>query len=259
METANVIDYFGSDAGRRFLARQVWALAIAATALCAIFGDGRIDLAVSRWFFDDARQMFPFTNQWLLTVVLHDAARSVGAVAALALLGLTVTSWLTRRPDRLHAQRRTLLLATGTCFASAAAVGLLKHFSSHACPWDLALFGGRAIYEPLFGSSAPTQAVRGCSPAAHPLVGYAWLGVGYALLPSTRHAAWRAWVVALSLGTCFGAVQIMRGAHFVSHVLWSAWTVWAVDVGLLAVCAYTAFSRARTPNACSPAAWPPPR
>jgi membrane-associated PAP2 superfamily phosphatase len=28
-------------------------------------------------------------------------------------------------------------------------------------------------------------------------------------------------------------VQIARGAHFVSHVLWSAWIVWGVNVALL--------------------------
>jgi membrane-associated PAP2 superfamily phosphatase len=209
-----------------------------AIALCAIFGDGRIDLGLSRWFFDDARHAFTLTNQWLLKAVLHDAARTVGAVAALALLGLAVASWLTKQPKRLHAQRQALLFASSACFAGAAAVGILKHFSAHACPWDLALFGGTAVYQPLFGTAVASQAIHGCSPAAHPLVGYAWLGVGFALAPRARRAAWRAWTIAFALGTCFGFVQILRGAHFLSHVLWSAWTVWAVNVALLTLWAY---------------------
>lgn len=31
----------------------------------------------------------------------------------------------------------------------------------------------------------------------------------------------------LALGTVMGAVQMMRGAHFLSHNLWTLWVVWA--------------------------------
>jgi membrane-associated PAP2 superfamily phosphatase len=236
MRSRGLVEYYGSEDGRQFLLRQAVALAVSAAAICAVFGDGRVDLAISRRFFDDAQHVFPLTNLWLLKIVLHDAARTASALAALALLMLTAASWVTTRPQRLYAQRQTLLLAAGTCFAAAAAVSVLKHFSSHACPWDLALFGGTAIYQPLFGAPAATEAVHGCSPAAHPLVGYAWLGVGFALLPTARRTAWRAWALALALGTLFGVVQVLRGAHFPSHVLWSAWVVWGVDVVLITTC-----------------------
>ena len=86
--------------------------------------------------------------------------------------------------------------------------------------------------------AAGSPAVHGCSPAAHPLVGYAWLGIGFALACNARRAAWRAWAIALAVGTGFGIVQIMRGAHFLSHVMWSGWTVWAVNVALLTLLAY---------------------
>jgi membrane-associated PAP2 superfamily phosphatase len=236
MPSTTVAEYYGSDAGRRFLLHQTVLLAVNAAALCAVFGNGRVDIAVAGWFFDDVRHVFPLTDQWLLKDVLHDAVRMVGAVSALALLGLTVTSWITPRPQRLHEHRRTLLLVCGACYSGAAAVEILKHFSAHACPWDLALFGGTAAYQPLFGAPIAAQIVRGCSPAAHPLVGYAWLGVGFAVLPVARSAAWRAWAGALALGTVCGAVQILRGAHFLSHVLWCAWIVWGVNILLLTVC-----------------------
>lgn len=256
MYTPSLIDFYGSDTGRRLLLQHGGMLAVAAAALCAIFGDGRVDLAVTRWFFDDARNAFPLTNQWLLKVVLHDAARVVGAVAALTLLGLALTSWSAAGPLRLREQRHTLLLASSACLAGAAAVGALKHFSTHACPWDLALFGGAAVYQPLFSAAVGSQAVHGCSPAAHPLVGYAWLGVGFALAPRGRRAAWRAWTFAFALGTAFGIVQIVRGAHFLSHVLWSAWTVWAVNVALLTLWPYaprrlSSLSRSRRPATLS--------
>jgi membrane-associated PAP2 superfamily phosphatase len=232
------LNYYRSRDGRRFLLRQAVGLAIGALALRAVFGDGQVDLLITHWFFDETRHVFPLADQWLLKTVLHDAARTTSVAAMLALLGLTVTSWLARPSRRVHAHRHTLLLASTVCLAAAATVETLKHFSSHACPWDLAIFGGAASYHALFTTPVAAQVILGCSPAAHPLAGYAWLGVGFALLPVARRAAWQSWMLAFALGSLFGVVQILRGAHFLSHVLWTAWFVWGANVALLTTCVY---------------------
>ena len=233
MQAVTFLDFYRSRDGRRVLLYQAVALAASALALSLSLGDGRLDLTIARWFFDDVRRVFPLTNDWLLKVVLHDGARMVSAVAALALLGVAVTAWLTRKPRTLHAHRGSLLYVSIATIVGAAIVGLAKHFSSHACPWDLAMFGGSAPYHPLLAAHAALPNVDGCFPAAHPLAGYAWLAVGFAIYPLARRRAWQAWAVALALGTLFGAVQMARGAHFLSHVLWSAWIVWGVNVALL--------------------------
>jgi membrane-associated PAP2 superfamily phosphatase len=74
---------------------------------------------------------------------------------------------------------------------------------------------------------------RSAAPAAHPLSSFAWLAVGFALYPLAPRRAKQWWSVAFALGTLFGAVQVARGAHFPSHVFWSAWVTWAVNIGLL--------------------------
>ena len=232
------LDFYRSCDGRRVLVYQGVTLAASAAALTVGLGDGRLDITIAQWFFDDARRVFPLTNAWLLKTVLHDAARTTSAVAALALLCVTLTSWTARGLEALRAYREELLFASIAALGAAAIVGALKHFSSHACPWDLALFGGSAVYRPLLGVHASAPNVDGCFPAAHPLAGYAWLAVGFALYPLARRRAWQAWCVALALGTLFGGVQVARGAHFLSHVLWSTWVVWAVNVALLASTPY---------------------
>ncbi|HEY3518530.1 MAG TPA: phosphatase PAP2 family protein [Gammaproteobacteria bacterium] len=235
MRAKTFLDFYCSRDGRRVLLYQAMALAASGIALSLSLGDGRLDLTITRWFFDDVRRIFPLTNEWLLKTVLHDAARMTSAVAALALLGLAITSWVTRKPRALRAHREALLYTSIATIAAAAIVGVAKHLSSHACPWDLAIFGGTADYYPLLAVHASAPDVDGCFPAAHPLAGYAWLAVGFALYPIARRRAWQAWAVALALGTLFGFVQILRGAHFLSHVLWSAWIVWGVNVALLGV------------------------
>jgi membrane-associated PAP2 superfamily phosphatase len=250
--TPTFLDFYRSRDGRRVLKYQAMALAAGGIALSLGLGDGHLDLTIARWFFDDARRLFPLTNAWLLKTLLHDAARTTSALAALALLGLAVTGWVMRRPSVVRAHRDALLYTSIAALAAAAVVGALKHFSSHACPWDLALFGGSADYHALLGVHARAPDVDGCFPAAHPLAGYAWLAVGFALYPITRRRAWQVWATAFGLGTLFGAVQMARGAHFLSHVLWSAWVVWGVNVALLGCLALgrgaTAGAKGRTPR-----------
>jgi membrane-associated PAP2 superfamily phosphatase len=236
-----VIDYYRTDGGRRFLLRQATGLTLSALALLAVFGDGRLDLLVERSVFDATRQTFPLADQWLLKTVLHDDTRAISATGALALLCVALASWFTPTPSVLRTFRRELSFAVTTVLASAAAVTLLKLFSAHACPWSLAVFGGTAPYHALLDLAKAPGAVGGCTPAAHPLTGYAWLGVGLVLYPSRAAARWWQW--AFALGTLFGLVQVLRGAHFVSHVLWSAWVVWTVDVALLRAWLWLATTR----------------
>lgn len=240
------LDFYRNREGRRVLLYQAVALAASALALSLSLGDGHVDLTIARWFFDDVRRIFPLTNAWLLKTVLHDAARTISAVAALTLLGFAATSWITSQLRAVRVHREALLFTSLATVAAAAIVGALKHFSSHACPWDLAIFGGSAVYHPLLGVHAAAPNVAGCFPAAHPLAGYAWLAVGFALYPISRRRAWQAWAAAFVLGSLFGAVQIARGAHFLSHVLWSAWIVWGVNLALLGSLSALSGAKART-------------
>jgi membrane-associated PAP2 superfamily phosphatase len=238
MHAVSVLDFYRSSDGRRVLLYQALALAAGAIALSLGLGDGRLDLTISRWFFDDTRRIFPLTNQWLLKTILHDAARTVSVIGALALLGLTIASCVTPKPRAIRARREVLLFISIAALGAAALVGALKHLSSHACPYDLAIFGGSAVFHPLLGAAAATASSGGCFPAAHPLTGYAWLAVGFALYPSARRRAWQAWALAFAVGTGLGGVQVVRGAHLLSHVLWSAWTVWAFNLALLGASLY---------------------
>ena len=162
--------------------------------------------------------------------------------------GSRLTSWATPQLKRLQTHRNALLFVSVASLAAAAVVGALKHFSGHACPWDLAAFGGTAVYQPLLGAGIAPSGVGGCFPAAHPLSATPGSASDSPLYPSSPRRAWQWWALAFALGTLFGAVQVMRGAHFLSHVLWSAWVVWAVNVLLLAACVALTDRRTASPT-----------
>jgi membrane-associated PAP2 superfamily phosphatase len=227
------LHYYLSDAGRGLLIEQGAWLAGSALVLLATFGGSDLDVGVARLFFDAAHGTFTWANDWWLKTILHDGARTAAAFAVLALITVTAAAWWLPRLAGVREARHALTFVAATAITAAATVAVAKHLSGHACPWDIAEFGGIAPYRHLLephGASAPVQ---GCFPAAHPLVGYGWLGVGFALLPSARRLARLTTLIALAVGTALGFVQVARGAHFVSHVLWTAWSVWAVNLALL--------------------------
>jgi membrane-associated PAP2 superfamily phosphatase len=57
--------------------------------------------------------------------------------------------------------------------------------------------------------------------------GFALFGL-YFSLPTDRRRT--ALIAAWAIGLAAGVVQVARGAHFASHVLWTAWVAWTVTL-----------------------------
>jgi membrane-associated PAP2 superfamily phosphatase len=64
-----------------------------------------------------------------------------------------------------------------------------------------------------------------CFPAGHASAGFAWL-VGYFAWPQGSAVARRWLIGALIAGLTLGVAQQLRGAHFMSHTLWTSWICW---------------------------------
>lgn len=180
------------------------AIALAAGAVLILLAS-RLDRQLIAPFYDPALRAFPLRRSWAFEVVGHTALKWL-------MLGV----WLFCLAWGGRLRRGALYMAV-----IAAVVAALKHYSPISCPWDLPEFGG-----------AKPDAGR-CLPAAHPLTGFALFGLVLAFREKPRAARY-ALAAALLIGFVAGAVQVVRGAHFPSHVLWTAWTAWAVTLVLAA-------------------------
>lgn len=173
---------------------------------------------------------FPLRDNFWLTTVLHQGGRWAAGLLWLAL------AWAALRPPafmRALARSERWQLVLGVLLA-VLVVDLLKHFSSTSCPWALLEFGGRASHVSHWRWGVADGGDGRCFPAAHASAGFSFMTTWFVW---RRHAARMAtwWLVgALLAGTAFGVAQQLRGAHFLSHTLWTAWiclaTGWAVDV-----------------------------
>jgi len=120
-----------------------------------------------------------------------------------------------------------------------------------SCPWDVQDFGGIAPYVSHWAWSVRDTGPGGCFPAGHASAAFACFG-GYFVFRQTSPGVARAWLAAVVLsGLALGLAQQMRGAHFTSHTLWTAWVCWVV--ALIIDCAFAA---ARHPRSCSTSTLP---
>lgn len=181
------------------------------------------DLALSTWAGGTAG--FPLRSHVLLRDVLHDGGR----LLALALLLLLVADAI--RPLVAGPTRRERWVGVALVLVAVVAVPALKRLSATSCPWDLAAFGGTVPYVPHWRLGVVDGGPGHCFPSGHAVSAFAFLGVAIAWQRSRPRLA-RAWSIGvLVLGTLFGAAQLLRGAHYLSHTLWSAWLCWAIAVG----------------------------
>ena len=123
------------------------------------------------------------------------------------------------------AERAQLAL---TALASVIAVSLVKNTSHTSCPWDLREFGGTAHHVSHWAWGVLDGGPGRCFPAGHASAAFAYLGGWFALRRAApRVAAW--WLAAALVAGCvLGLAQQWRGAHYMSHTLWSAWLCAAV-------------------------------
>ncbi|MDB5900211.1 MAG: phosphatidic acid phosphatase [Ramlibacter sp.] len=166
---------------------------------------------------------FPWRDNWLLGVLMHEGGRGLAWALALA---LSIGVWWPVGPLARITQRHRLQLAI-TSLLGALMVSVLKAGSHTSCPWDLTEFGGVAHYASHW-TLRPDGGAGRCFPAGHASSGFTFVG-GYFAFRHTQPRLARGWLAgSLAAGIALGLAQQWRGAHFMSHTLWSAAVCWCV-------------------------------
>jgi membrane-associated PAP2 superfamily phosphatase len=209
-----------SSSWKRGLPLATWiSFALLAGALA--WDLGGLDMALAH--LAGSGHGFPLREDWLLFTVLHEGGRRLAWLLALA---LCLAVWWPVGPlTRISAAQRAQLAAS--TLLAALAVSLLKSSSHTSCPWDLAEFGGVARYASHWSGAFDGGAGR-CFPAGHASSGFSFVG-GYFAFRGTDERIARRWLAAAGTsGLLLGLAQQWRGAHFMSHTLWTAVVCWAV-------------------------------
>jgi len=222
---------------RAFYLRQGVLLALAAIALGVVFHVTRLDLALATPYYDPVNHAFPWRFAWVSKYLVHRYLKYVLLLGGVAVWVVAV--WMQRRPrvDGFFATHRRRWWCVAWSFVAVPVViAVLRRLSPMHCPWEVADFGGYAPYFDLFTAAPAGLRAGHCFPAAFVASG-SWL-LAFALLwyPERKLRSVVAGAAALLLAFAMGWVQQMRGAHFLSHTLWSLWVSWAVVLLVHAAC-----------------------
>lgn len=222
----------GTPFDRRFCLTHGWLplLAFAGLVAALMLADGDRWLADRLYAWEGHR--WAWRDATLTARVIHVYGRELSAAGWLAVL---VAWWRSRsQPTRTPWRQALLYLLIAVPLASLL-VAWVKSWSNMDCPWDLLRYGGDRPYVGLL-AMRPVGLSRGaCFPAGHASAGYAWLALYFAL--RMARPAWRGWglTVGLGVGALFGISQQLRGAHFLSHDVWTAAICWFSALGLYRV------------------------
>ena len=149
------------------------------------------------------------------------------SMVLLVLLGIgAVWPWGFLR--RLARRERVQLVLS--ILAAIAASTLVKRISSTSCPWDLAEFGGVARYVSHWSWGLRDGGGGHCFPAGHASAAFGFVAGWFVLRRAAPGVATGWLLAALAGGLVLGLAQQLRGAHYLSHTLWTAWICWTVGL-----------------------------
>ena len=206
--------------------RRLWALTLLFFVLLVLWDATGFDLPLARW--SGSPQGFALRQQPLFVLLSHELPRMAGAALLLALLVGVFKPWgfLCRLAP---GERWQLWLSIA---GGALAITVLKRLNHTSCPWDLAEFGGVARHVSHWLWGVRDGGAGHCFPAGHASTAFAYLAGWFVLRRSAPRVAGRWLLAALLAGMLLGLAQQMRGAHYMSHTLWTAWICWAWGLAL---------------------------
>ena len=185
--------------------------------LGVVFNETPISLWISERFADGVNG-FPWRDQWLTSTVFHSYANKVTALIAIALILFNLKQWI--RPTvsrRLIGSGRYLMCVW---MLSALTISELKAITTLPCPWDLQMFGGTREYLSLLHTFSSAYPAGSCFPSGHSSGGWGMIGLGFVALLYGR-SMFKGFLPAIVIGVIYGSTQIVRGAHLVSHELFT--------------------------------------
>lgn len=197
-------------------------LGLAAVLIVYLANETRLDLWLADQMFDARLQRFPARHQMVYDTLLHAGIKTVLVMLWLGMAALLCLpqQW---RPAWLNtAVRMRLTYVVALAVLNSAVVSWLKHRMPHGCPWDIDRYGGEMPWQAVFTEHLPMAAGH-CFPAGHATSALWLCACCLFWLPHQPRKAGMVYLCGLCAGLALGWVQQLRGAHFLSHTLTSAW------------------------------------
>ena len=202
---------------------SAWLLFLIAMSVFSVL---KIDFTITDFIYRLQGNAWAWKDTLITQDVLHKGGKwlslTMGLITLLLLMLSTVVA-------RFKVYRTPLLYLFSATLLSALLVATIKHLVSMECPWDLVRYGGARDFIGLLNIRPSSMPASACFPAGHASAGYTWIALYFFFAAIRPHWRWAGLALGLGLGLTFGITQQFRGAHFLSHDLWTVMICWTVS------------------------------
>lgn len=230
--------------GKAFWVRHLWLPLLVSGAALIGLEKSSLDLWLSdQWFALEGGQ-WAWRTSWITYELIHHRGKQGIIAIGLTTLSLIIASFYWKRV-RYWRMPMSYLLTTMALVP--AGIAHFKRYSPVDCPWSLLRYGGDQAYVRTFDHVFAQTDLGHCFPSGHASAGFILLAMYFAALPLVDRPA-RFLIPGLLVGWIFALGQQARGAHFLSHDVWTLVTCWFGALGM-----FLLFKPARWPKPAAPA------
>lgn len=215
----------------KFLVGHFLMPLVALIVIAIVITVADLDRTVADYFYLLQGHSWAWKDTWIAEVLFHRGARALSLILALVLLASAIASYFSRW---LGVHKKPLFYLFFATSGSSFLINFFKSSLAVSCPWEFERYGGNLIYsnvvEQLFLRNGSE-----CFPAGHASAGYAWISCYFFGL--YYQSKWRkaGLIAPLLAGLVLGFVQQIRGAHFISHDVFTLALCWFFSLGLFCV------------------------
>ena len=231
-----------------WLVRAVLILLCSATVILFVGQYTDLDLYIADYYFDAQRLFFPWDRTWFGRDLMHGYVKNVIVWIGFLIIAAALVDLVFHfnRLSALHRARlRVLALAAAL---EPMLITTLKKSSNLHCPWGVDRYGGSNPFLRLLDAVPDGWQAGHCFPAGHASTAMWLTALTVLWLPTNPRRASMAFFAGLGVGVFLGWVQQMRGQHFLTHTLWTAWLASALTIALIALFSRQISSRTAAPS-----------
>jgi len=214
--------------GEGFWLQHFWFPLLAASLVLLMLENSGVDLWLADQWFALQGQQWAWRNHWVSYDLIHHHGKQLVIAIGLLTLVLIIASFI--RPD-LRRWRAPMTYLLTTMALVPALIATFKKISPVPCPWDLSRYGGDQPYLHNFDYQFAATGLGHCFPSGHASGGFILLAMYFAALPFVKQPALLL-LPGILIGWVFALGQQSRGAHFLSHDVWTMSICWFGALGL---------------------------
>lgn len=207
---------------RHYKSHLIWPALLFCIAITIIEWQ-QIDLLLADYIYALQGDQWALKDHLITSTVLHEYAQQFTRLIAITILLLAISSHSVKQ---LKPYKKGLWGLFFSLATAAAIVAVIKSVSHVDCPWSLERYGGTRPYLSTFKTHPGNFEYGRCFPAGHASGGYGLIALYFFFARYIPRWRWRGLMIGISMGLIFGVAQQLRGAHFISHDIWTLAICW---------------------------------